>query len=104
MNNCVICGKDSESECCSGACRAKKSRRTQERTVKAHAAKGIIVDACGKSHKIDYEGRRKTHDMLESWRRGEGTEYQRRIGQLSADYTLIKGIDLDSHLGRTHVA
>ena len=56
MNNCVICGKESESECCSGACRAKKSRqqrslgpageieahahdmRTDEgRTVEAHA-------------------------------------------------------------------
>lgn len=44
MNKCVICGKECKSECCSGACRARKSRRTRtdtgarpERTVEAHA-------------------------------------------------------------------
>ncbi len=29
MNNCVICGKECKGECCSGACRARKSRRTR---------------------------------------------------------------------------
>ncbi len=56
MGKCVVCGKDSKSECCSGACRAKKSRRTVERTeavrtVDAHAAHGVIIDACGTEHK-----------------------------------------------------
>ena len=34
MGKCIICGKECAGECCSGACRAKKSRRTQN---KAHA-------------------------------------------------------------------
>lgn len=34
MNECIICGKECKGDCCSGACRAKKSRRT---VVKAHA-------------------------------------------------------------------
>ena len=40
MNKCVICGKECTGQCCSGACRARLSRRTRtngERTVKAHA-------------------------------------------------------------------
>jgi len=48
MGNCVVCGVESSSECCSGKCRAKKSRRTVEhtertRTVTAHAAEGVEV-------------------------------------------------------------
>jgi len=49
MNNCRICGKECTGKTCSGACRAKLSRRTEsvetfqahahdkERTVEAHA-------------------------------------------------------------------
>ena len=39
MNNCIICGKECKGECCSGACRARKSRRTRtkdQRTPRAH--------------------------------------------------------------------
>ena len=32
---CIVCGKESKNECCSGRCRARKSRRT--RTDEAHA-------------------------------------------------------------------
>lgn len=44
MNKCVICGKECKAECCSGACRAKKSRRTaskdiRQRTAQAHGLK-----------------------------------------------------------------
>jgi hypothetical protein len=72
MAKCVVCGKECKSECCSGACRAKKSRRTAERTqAQAHAeAHGVIVDACGTEHPIDYEGRRKDEALLKSWAEG----------------------------------
>lgn len=45
MANCVICGKECTGECCGGACRAKKSRRTERtRTVEAHAGKQTKLD------------------------------------------------------------
>lgn len=103
MSKCVICGKDSIGECCSGACRAKKSRRTQERTdrmrtVEAHAAKGVIVDARGTEHLIDYEGRRKDYELLESWVEGKGSEYQKRMGLLARHYR-APSFDLNRYLG-----
>ena len=47
MNKCTVCGKECVGECCSGACRAKKSRQdrahahAEGRTVEAHAAQTL---------------------------------------------------------------
>ena len=43
--NCIICGKECIGECCSGACRAKKSRRAQVEIAAARArAEHSFVD------------------------------------------------------------
>lgn len=39
MNKCVICDKECVATCCSGACRAKKSRRT----VDAHVTERTVT-------------------------------------------------------------
>ena len=88
---CIICGKECAGECCSGACRAKKSR--QKERAQAH---GTIIDCTGRAHKIDYEGRHKNRALLDSWARGEGSEYQCRLGVLAAAYNRV---DEQGYLG-----
>ena len=69
-----------------------KCRMTQSRTDKSNKPnpntkpEQVIIDACGKAHPIDLEGRRRDYELLESWARGEGNEYQRRLGQLARHY------------------
>ena len=46
MNECVVCGKECTGVCCSGACRAKLSRRTVD-TVQAHAHGSARTQAHG---------------------------------------------------------
>ncbi len=107
MNKCEICGNECKGECCSGACRARKSRRAHgdkahdndahgdnkahadERTVEAIPS--TIKDCNGVEHEIDYEGRKADDKLLESWADGEGTEYQRRLGVLSMQYSMMNG-------------
>ena len=50
-----------------------------------------ITDACGTVHKIDYEKRRKDHNLLDSWANGEGTPSQQRIGTLDRQDDVVKG-------------
>lgn len=49
-----------------------------------------LTDAVGCRHKIDYEGRRKDFDLLESWADGNGTEWQCLMGTLARHYRLTK--------------
>ena len=58
-----------------------------------------IVDVCGKAHPIDFEGRRRDYDLLESWANGNGSEYQRRLGMLARTYRPLDFI-VTSYLGR----
>lgn len=51
-----------------------------------------LTDACGKVHKIDYEGWAKDRALLESWAKGEGMEYQRSLGILAMKYSQINGV------------
>lgn len=52
-----------------------------------------IIDACGKEHPIDFEGRAKDRALLESWAKGEGSTYQRSLGILAMKYSQIHGVD-----------
>ena len=54
---------------------------------------------CGKTHPIDFEGRRRDYELLESWANGNGTEYQRRLGMTARDYRPLDFI-VTSYLGR----
>ncbi len=52
MNKCTECGKECQGVCCSGACRARKSRRTRTqqgarpmRTDAAHADEAMVAHA-----------------------------------------------------------
>ena len=58
-----------------------------------------IIDACDKEHPINFEGRRKDYELLESWANGNGTEYQRRLGVLARAYRPLDFI-MTSYLGR----
>ena len=85
------CGREAKvnSKYCSNSCRATFSRRSAQRSAGAaqQAETGAapirattLTDACGNVHKIDYEGRSADVKLLESWCRGEGTEYQLPAG------------------------
>ena len=50
-----------------------------------------ITDACGNTHPIDFEGRRKTRALLEVWAGGKGTAEQCLLGRLSETYSIING-------------
>ncbi len=102
MNKCIICGKECKGECCSGACRAKKSRtrtpvkRTVVSTDPAHGEdKSVEITA-------EIEGDEMTivdckvidepisdYDRLESWAEGNGTEHQYRLGMLARHYRAL---------------
>lgn len=75
---------------CSDKCRKAQSRTDESRTSKPGQPKSdrpkYIKDACGTEHLIDYEGRARTRDILESWADGEGTTYQQNIGKLARHY------------------
>jgi hypothetical protein len=58
-----------------------------------------IIDACGTAHPIDYEGRRKSYNLLRSWAEGKGTQAQQVLGQLAMTYNVLKGIDINHYLG-----
>lgn len=73
---------------CSDRC-----RKAQSRTEAKPDQSRTLVDACGKIHPIDFEGRRKDREVLESWAKGEGTDYQRSLGILAMKYSQIHGID-----------
>ena len=102
MGKCVICGKDSgNAECCSGACRAKKARRTVDGArAEAHAAQRTVVDVTGQQHEIDFEGRRKDQEILDDWAAGKGTLQQQELGKQARKYSVIKGY-LDKGYNRT---
>lgn len=71
---------------CSDKCRMVQTRTDKVEQAKPEQQTRTITDACGKEHPIDYEGRRKDYELLESWAEGEGTEYQRRLGMLARHY------------------
>ena len=75
--------------------RAKDKGSTSGSTV----VERTITDACGNVHPIDFEGRRETYNLLESWAKGEGTAYQQTLGLLNRTYTTIKDTDLQHYLG-----
>lgn len=83
---------------CSDKCRMSQSR-TQSRTEQTRTVSRTIIDCTGKEHPIDYEGRRKTRALLKSWARGEGSEYQRRLGVLAKTYSVIHNVDEQRYLG-----
>jgi len=101
--NCIVCGKESMTKTCSGACRAKLSRR--KRTVPgariaAHAPSArYITDATGAKHTVDYEGRRKNYATLKAWAEGKGTAWQHRLGNLAMGYNELKDLDVEHYLG-----
>ena len=80
-----------------------KQREAQRNWVRQKRAetKGSthIIDACGKEHPINFEGRRKDYELLESWANGNGTEYQRQLGVLARAYRPLDFI-VTSYLGR----
>ena len=78
---------------------ATKRYRHRKQGITSEGITRTIVDACGNTHQIDFEGRRELHSKIVSWARNEGTEYQRRLGLLSLQYTVIKDIDLAHYLG-----
>ena len=39
MNECIVCGVSCQGVCCSGSCRAKRSRRNMQGKAHAHASK-----------------------------------------------------------------
>ena len=82
MNECVICSKECEGVCCSGACRAKKSRRTLQ---VAHAAHSVERTPDVRNIPRTPEAQ-ADFSLLEEWRSGEGTVYQQRLGQLAYNY------------------
>ena len=72
--------------------RQKEAQRDWVRQKRAEA-KGstVIIDACGKEHPIDFEGRRRDYEMLKSWTKAEGTREQRTLGILARQYSIING-------------
>ena len=100
---CEICGKDSTGKTCSGSCRAKLSRqsaRSAAHAEEAHAPSArTIIDAVGKAHAIDYEGRRRNYAILLAWSQGEGSTAQQVLGRLALSYN--GRIDMNSYLGLT---
>ncbi len=80
-----------------------KQREAQREWVRQKRAKAQgstqIIDVCNKAHSIDFEGRRKDYDLLESWANGNGSEYQRRLGMLARVYRPLDFI-VTSYLGR----
>lgn len=73
MAKCVICGKDSgKAECCSAACRAKKSRRTRTVRKEAHAGEidvrtlAMVDAACGDklTHGLRDQLKGLTHSII----------------------------------------
>ena len=72
--------------------RQKQAQREWVRQKRADQKQGsTLTDACGKEHPIDYEGRRKCYELLESWAKGKGTEHHRHIGLLARHYRTTQG-------------
>ena len=55
-------------------------------TLRPEPVKRTITDACGTEHAIDFAGRRKDYELLESWAEGSGTEQQQSMGKLARNY------------------
>ncbi len=108
MNECVECGKEYEakratSKYCSPKCRKLAFQADAKVSVpdeKQVSVPRTIIDACGNEHPIDFEGRRQTYELLESWAKGEGTAYQQQLGLLNRAYAIVKSkADLNHYLG-----
>ena len=67
MNECVICGKECQGMCCSGACRARKSRRT-------NMNQGARSEAHAEQIKADDQPKPRAKDpkLLETLGTGKG--------------------------------
>lgn len=91
---CVICGKDYEAKrstslYCGAKCRKLAFQNdgvTVPENGKGFSVPRTIIDANGTEHPIDFETRRKNHELLESWANEEGSEWQRRLGELARFY------------------
>ena len=105
---CKWCNKDfkGRGKYCSVKCKQSAYRNRQTVTDETVTGQNVTVcetvtDACGNKHPIDYEGRRRDYDLLESWAEGKGTMYQQRLGILSRRYSRSK--ELGIYLGRDKV-
>lgn len=113
MAKCLNCGNEFEAKratakYCSAKCRKLAFQKdgkvsvlgvsVLEQTKPEHKVEQTITDAVGKVHQIDFEGRRRDYELLESWAEGTGTEYQRLLGMLARHYR-DKGFNLNRYLG-----
>jgi len=98
MNKCIECGKEYEaktvrSRYCSHVCRANANKVAQLNTAQPELRNVddnlTVTLSDGQRFVPDTSGR----DILESWYRGEGTEYQQQLGTLSLQYDILKGSD-----------
>ena len=114
-NYCWNCGKlipfstgKRKRRYCNDSCRmaykrkteqSKANIKTEQSKAEAHTVQGIIVDACGTEHPIDYEGRCKDQATLDDWHENKGTPYQYTLSHLGWQYDIMYGYR-EQHTGK----
>ena len=93
MNECIVCGVSCQGVCCSGSCRAKRSRCNRQGEAHAHGqsegarAKRTVRDLdTMTAEELVAMPATEAERLLKDWRAGKGTEYQARMGELAAFY------------------
>lgn len=88
---CLKCGNEFESKrstakYCSDRCRKLAFQKNGKVSVPAPDGVSVpiyITDATGQEHPIDYEGRRKNRQILQTWADDGAIAYQQCLGTLA---------------------
>ena len=78
--NCIVCSKDSgKGKTCSSTCRSKLARTVATTVASTSVASPTVA--------------RSDKDTLRAWRDGEGSAYQRGLGELAKFYDCLTDDD-----------
>ncbi len=96
---CLNCDNEAvgKGKYCSDACKVAYNRnRNRNKSVTDVTVNRTVTDACSSERPVDFTGRRKDYELLESWANGNGSESQQRLGALARQYRVV---DVQEYLG-----